>query len=366
MKILIVHATAGAGHKRAAEALYQGFKEKTGDQVFIVDVLDCTNPFYKKSYQNVYTFLITKLSWAWGFFFALADLPFLRPVVRVLRRFVNHLNAKPFEQFLKNEQFDFIFSAHFFSNEVAAFMKRQGAIQSKIISVVTDFDVHSMWLAEGIDCYAAASDFTAKKLVSLGIEENKILVSGIPTDKKFTLPYNRDDLQNKFQLKKNLFTILVATGSFGIGPIKEIIAQLQEYQVLVVCGNNKNLFNELNQIKGVNHKVYGLVNNMDELMTVADAMITKPGGLSISEALIKGLPLIFFSAIPGQETGNVSVLKQCGIGISGRGVEEIIDEVKKLSGQKDYYEQAKQNTRQLAKPSAVSDIIQLASKLSSR
>ena len=361
MKILVVHASAGAGHRKAAEALYHDLKSTADKDVLLADVLDHTSPFYKRTYQKTYTFLVTKLPFLWAFFFALTDHPCLRPLVKWLRRLVNHFNAWPFECCLKEKNFDYILSTHFFPNEVAAFLKNKGAIRSKIISVITDFDVHSLWLADGIDDYTVACEHTKEKLIRLGVSEEKIAITGIPTDKKFSHEPDKDELKNRLQIKKDIFTVLIATGSFGIGPIERIVDGLKDYQVLIVCGNNKALFLRLSQVKSVLVKVYGLVDNMDELMSAADIMITKPGGLSVSEALVKSLPLIFFSAIPGQETNNVKVLHRYGVGREGCSIPEIVQEVKKLDSSKEYFQQARQNARRLAKPTASRDIIKLIS-----
>src|SRR3989344_2843170 len=123
-KVLVVHASAGAGHKKAAEAVYNALKESGHYEAHFADVLDYTNPFYKYSYQKTYTYLVTKTPLIWALFFKLTDLKILRPLVRVLRRILNSVNAKTFEKFLKKEQFDCIVSTHFFPNEVASSLKR--------------------------------------------------------------------------------------------------------------------------------------------------------------------------------------------------------------------------------------------------
>jgi processive 1,2-diacylglycerol beta-glucosyltransferase len=153
--------------------------------------------------------------------------------------------------------------------------------------------------------------------------------------------------------------VLVATGSFGIGPIEEIVEKLEGFQVIVVCGNNRTLYQSLSERHLAHAHVLGLVNNMHELMAVSDAMVTKPGGLSISEALVSGLPMIFFNAIPGQETGNILVLKAYGIGISGCGIEGICEELKKMKASKELFLTAREKIKALARPSSVSDILSL-------
>ncbi|HOW35790.1 MAG TPA: glycosyltransferase [Candidatus Omnitrophota bacterium] len=360
MKVLVIHTSAGAGHTKAAEAVYNGLKSAPGVEARLVDTLEFTGRIYGKLYQRGYTFLIKKMPWAWGIFFTLTDLAWLRGLVRVVRRISNSINARSLVDFLKAEQFDYIISTHFFPNEVGGHLKRRGIIRSKFICVVTDFDVHSIWLAQGIDSYAVASEYTKEKLITLGVEENKIFVTGIPTHEKFSKEVDRDQIKEKLGLRKDMFTVLIATGSFGIGPIGDIAQALGgNQQAIVVCGHNKNLFEKLSRQKMECVKVCGLVNNMDELMSVSDAMVTKPGGLSIAEALVKRLPLIFFSAIPGQETNNVRILKTRGIGISDSSINGIVEEIRKLSSSPVYLESVRKNVQTISRPRAVQDIIRL-------
>jgi processive 1,2-diacylglycerol beta-glucosyltransferase len=255
--------------------------------------------------------------------------------------------------------FDYIVMTHFMPTEIAAALKRSGRISSKLVTVITDFDVHRIWLAEGIDTYTVASAWTKEKLKKIGIPQEKIFVSGIPTDRKFSGPFDLDALRKTFRLKENMFTVLVATGSFGIGPIQEIIETLAGFQILVVCGHNQDLYRTLSAGGRTDVHVFGLVDNMQELMAVSDAMVTKPGGLSISEALVSRLPMIFFSAIPGQETGNIRVLKTYGIGISGCSIAQIGEELNRMNNSREIFHAAREKIGVLARPSAVSDIISL-------
>ncbi|MFH1360921.1 MAG: glycosyltransferase [Candidatus Omnitrophota bacterium] len=360
MKILITHASAGAGHTKAAEAIYNRLKEKGRDQLSLVDALDYTNDFYKKIYRAGYTLLITKLPWLWGFFFWVTAIPWLCPLVRFCRRFFNSLNAKRFHLYLEEEQFDFIVSTHFFPNEIASFLKKTNKIRSTIICVVTDYDVHNIWLAEAIDFYAVACEYTKQSLARLHVASDKAVITGIPTDKKFAQTKDVRALKAKLGVKEGLFTVLIATGSFGIGPIEEIVKELEEFQVLVVCGRNKSLFQRLKRQNIPQAKIFGLVDNMHELMAVSDCMVTKPGGLSISEALVSRLPLIFFNAIPGQEENNVHVLNTYGIGINSHGhVDIIIEELKKLARSQSYFQHTKEKINHLAFPQAVDNIVKI-------
>lgn len=358
-RVLIVYATAGAGHKMAAKAVYESLLSHPGVEAVLVDLLDHTSSIYKTCYSGGYTFLVSRLPWLWAFFFWLMDIPWLQPLIRLGRRFENGVQAAGLHRYLEQEQFDAIISTHFTSNEVAAFLKRKGRIRSQVISVVTDFDVHKFWLAEGIDRYAVASEWTFRKMLKLRVPEEKVRVTGIPVAAKFTQPRDRRTLRAHLGLHPEDFTVLVATGSFGIGPIAELLDQLAGVQVMVVCGHNKTLYENLRGRESEQVKILGLVNNMDELMAAADAMVTKPGGLSISEALVSGLPMIFFSAIPGQETNNIRVLKEYGVGLSGQPVAQIALTLKQWQADPAQLQAARERIRALARPSAVADIISM-------
>lgn len=343
----------------AARAVHAGLSKYTSHEVHLVDALDYTSETFKKMYRHVYTVLISKVPQLWGFFFGLIDISWLQPLVRLARRVYNSLNAGRLQKFLIDGQFDYIINSHFLPTEVAAALKRKGLIKSKIITVVTDYDVHKIWLADGVDHYAVACPWTYEKIKKLGVDPARAHVTGIPTDEKFAQSYDIPGLKKQLGLEIDKFTVLVATGSFGIGPIEEIIRTLDGIQVVVVSGHNKNLFERLNQLNLPNVKVMGLVNNMHELMAVSDVMITKPGGLSVSEAMVSQLPMIFFNAIPGQETNNIKVLKTYGIGISGLNIKEIAEHVKLLQSSKDALLTALKRTRELSRPNAVKDIISL-------
>ena len=360
MKILVIHATAGAGHKKAAEAVFYGLSAKGGHDARLVDALNYTNPFFKQTYPWFYGFLVTRLPVVWGLFFDVLDIQWLQPLVRLVRRLYNGLNAKALEKFLIDEKFDVVITTQFLSAEVSAHLKRTGKISSRIICVVTDFDVHHIWVNQGIDIYTAACSYTRDKLTTLGVRPEAIREIGIPTDPRFSQKQDAAALRTKLKLKEGLFTVLIATGSFGMGPIEALMELLKDYQLLVVCGHNKGLYHRLAPKASANTHVFGLVDNMDELMSVANVMVTKPGGLSIAEALVKELPLVFFSAIPGQETNNIKVLSSYGVVAETQSslprIKETIDQ---WQANAHSLKAVKDRMSQLAKSNAVADIVAL-------
>jgi processive 1,2-diacylglycerol beta-glucosyltransferase len=357
MKILVIHATAGAGHKKAAEAIFNGLQ---GVEARMVDALDYTNPFFKSTYPTSYALMVTRFPWAWAFFFGLLDMPWIQPAVRVIRRLYNGFNAGALQKFLIDEQFDAIITTQFLSAEVSSYLKRTGKIKSKVICVVTDFDVHRIWVNEGTDIFTGACEYTRKKLISLGVPPEKVFVTGIPTDAKFSRPVNKSELKKKLGLQEQgPLTVLIATGSFGMGPIEELIDLLAEYQLLIVCGHNKSLYEQLKPKASATTHVLGLVDNMDELMSVADVMVTKPGGLSIAEALVKKLPMIFFSAIPGQEICNIKVLCEHHVCEGQCSLPQIVETIRDWQAHPEKLNSLRHYLGELSKPNAAADIIRL-------
>lgn len=359
MKILIVYATAGAGHRKAAEAVYKEAKKRNLD-VTIVDILDFTHPLIKYLYSEGYIFLIKRFIYVWRIIFYLSDKLNGRLFKRITYLFNKYSYAR-YLKFLEDEKIELIISTHFMSTEITAYVKQK--LNIKLVSVVTDFCLHSLWFSSNVDKYCVASDSARGRLISFGVLDQKIEFTGIPIDAVFSQNFNRREIAEKLGLRPDLFSLLIMTGEIGMGPIAKIINLLKEdMQLLVVCGRNKKLFAELKKINAPNLKIFGLVNNVYELMSVSDLIITKPGGLTTSEALSKELPMIFFSIIPGQEAANAKFIESYGAGIIVEDVNKLKDIVLSLKHSANKLEQYKNNARRLAHPDAAAKIMDVSLK----
>ncbi len=314
MKTIIFYASAGAGHRKAAEALFNYYTKQSQD-VQLIDVLDKTNWLFKHVYIQGYLFMITRAIWIWKFLFWITALKITRKLLRPLIIFFNLINSRELVEFLISEQPDVIISTHFLPPEIAGYLKNKDKIKSKLITVITDFGVHPFWITKETDIYITASDFTKNQLIQAGINTDKIKALGIPIDEKFIKNFNKELLLKELGLLADKFTVLITTGSFGIGPVEEIVNLLyKEVQIAVVCAKNKKLYSGLISKNYPNVRVYGFIDNIEELMAVSGIVIAKPGGLTISEILAMELTPVFISPIPGQETNNMAVLKNYGIG----------------------------------------------------
>jgi len=316
MRIIIACASAGAGHLKAAEALDNYFRSRnSGQEVILLDVLEESNFLFGNFYSRSYSFMIKHAQWLWRFVFYVTSRKIFQPVLTKTRTLHNRLNVNKFRQYLMQTNPEVIISTHYLPANIVSDLKKKKKISSQLITVITDFGAHPFWVYEQTDLYAVASDLSRQELIKLGIPADKVKVTGIPVDAKFYNGFNKSVIRAKLDLEPGKFTVLVVTGSFGIGPIEQIVDLLQgQAQIIAVCAKNKKLFSRLIRKSYPGVKVFGFVDNIEELMAAADLIVTKPGGLSIAELLAMQLAPVFISAIPGQETQNVKILAQYGIG----------------------------------------------------
>jgi processive 1,2-diacylglycerol beta-glucosyltransferase len=323
-----------------------------------MDALELTSPFFSKCYTYGYEFLVGKLPNLWAVFFDLTDKDAMQGVFQSARRIYNGLNTAKLVKHIREGGYDVIVTTHFLSTEVVGNMRLKGLTSARLVTIVTDYDVHKIWLSKGVDLYLVATPYTRSRLMALGVDEKKIAVTGIPCDERFVAPRDRKEVRRRLGLHEGRFTVLLSTSSFGLGPIEELAGLLADEQMIIICGHNEGLFKRMSAHARPLHKVFRFVDNMEELMAASDCMITKPGGLSITEALANHMPLIFFSAIPGQEAGNVRVLAAHGIGLSGKPLPEIAGEIKRLSSEPGALEAAREKCGAIARPHSVRDIIE--------
>jgi processive 1,2-diacylglycerol beta-glucosyltransferase len=369
MKILITYAYAGVGHKKAAMAIEKALDDSSpgGIKVKNVDVMDYANAFFKASYPNVYLFLINRTPTFWGLFYYLLD---SRPVdffMAPVRKFIHRINSRKFIEFIKSEKPDVVVSTHFVPSEIISWLKDKGEFKGKLVTVVTDFIAHSFWMARSSDYFTGAIQRTKADLLSRGVPEEKIKIFGIPCDPVFSVSKGRDMLMARLGIEPGFFNVLIMSGGFGTGPMKEIISEINgmapqirdRMQLIAICGKNEALFQELSKISaGLKVKVrpFGYMNNVDEFMEVSDIIVTKPGGLTISEALSKTLPMIIVQPILGQETRNCNILTGYGTAVKAKNTKEVCGFIKEFATCPDRLIGTRTRIKLLRYPDAAKDI----------
>jgi len=358
MKIFITYAATGAGHFKAAQAIYNYIEEQCPSiEIKIVDILKLSNALFSFFYKRGYAFMIREFFLLWRWLYWITDIKPLRGLTRSVVSVANCLNTKRFAKFLIRENPDFIISTHFLPSEISSNLKITKRIKSRLITVITDFGVHPFWVSDGTDIYIVASEFTKKQLIASGVVEDRVKEFGIPVDSKFLAPFDRPQLCRKFDIAEDKFTALIMTGSFGIGPVEEIVNALQaEIQILVVCATNKKLYSGLKKRHFANVRVFGFVDNAQELMAVSDMIITKPGGLTVSEILNMELVPLFISVIPGQEANNAATLKRYGIGLNPKSIVDIKNIVLNFRDNPNELKSLRDNIKKLKKPNTLREI----------
>ncbi len=364
MKALILHAAAGQGHQKIAEVIAKTFRDRGfgPENLRIEDSLNFTSPFFKATYPSIYFQAVKRIPAIWGWCYESLDRPGLYRLIKPLRSWSNSLHGKKLLQLAVDEDPDVIIMTHFFAPEILGRAKQAGKIRAQMVTVITDFYPHNVWVNDGTDFYWVMSEEGRMSLENRGVPAEKVIVGGIPVDRKFKPAGNRESLLRKFGMDPSLFTVLLTSGSFGLGPQEAILDELKAFQgriqCLVVCGNNRIMEKKLSQkTYPFPVKIFGFVDFMADLMEASHLVIAKPGGSTATETLVKGLPMVVLDPIPGQESRNAQMLKDRNAAFFMRQPEQIKVIMKAVLDHPEVLEFKRQQIRELAKPHAADDLV---------
>ena len=367
-KVLILSASAGAGHVRAAQALERAF-QATGvvREVRHVDALEFTNKVFRTIYSKTYIEMVDRAPEVLGWLYDVLDSPWEKERRRLAW---DKLNTRPFVKLLEREQPDLIVCTHFLPAEMVSWMKAKHRLRCPQTIVVTDFDVHAMWLCHHYEHYFVALDETREHMVRLGIPEAKVTATGIPIDPVFAETKDKAAMRKQLGLDANRTTILLSAGGFGVGPVEHIVTTLLDLehpaQVVAICGRNAELKTRMDKLaaKSAGRRgtlvPVGYTTAMDEYMSAADVLVGKPGGLTTSEALAKGLLLLIVNPIPGQEERNSDHLLEEGAAIRCNNLPVLSFKLDRLLDDASRLARMKENVRRLARPNAARDVVRLS------
>ncbi|HVU18424.1 MAG TPA: glycosyltransferase [Candidatus Didemnitutus sp.] len=312
--ILILHATAGAGHMRAAQAIGAALAAKGRDHR-VVDTLEYTTALFRRMYAKSYIDLVQTAPELWGYIYEKTDSA--KPIgtrQSRARLAFDKLNAGAFKHLLAETQPDLVVCTHFLPLELLSDLKKRGRIATPVHSIITDVSPHAYWVHSHIDHTYVATASTARELARKGYPSERITVTGIPVDPVFAHRTPAPAARLKLGLPERP-TALLLSGGFGVGPMKDMLASFRnsrsDLSLVVVAGRNATLEKECRALAATLPfpvTVHGFVNNMHELMDAADLIVTKPGGLTTTEILAKGKPMALVAPIPGQEQRNCEYL----------------------------------------------------------
>lgn len=361
MRILILSASVGAGHVRAAEAVECALRQ-SGAAVTIAnqDVLALMPPAFRKVYRDAYFGMVARAPRILGWLYDATDKPFHQD--RVWKR-IERASAVRLLRKIREFDPDVAICTHFLPSALLDRERRKGRCRARILTVVTDFEVHGLWLATPSDHYFVATGEARAHLEALNIAPSGITVSGIPTHPVFAQKKDRGAMRRKHGWREDLPAILVSAGGFGAGNanrmIQALIAAKIPAQIIAVCGKNAALKASIEKIASGRGggvlpvvKVVGFTTEMDELMSAADLMIGKPGGLTTSESLIKGLAWVVVNPIPGQEEKNAIYLLEHGAGVWSGNLHTLAFKVRSILEEPGRLETMRKNALRLARPDA--------------
>ena len=372
-RVLLLSATSGAGHVRAAQALEKAFLARGDCAVEHIDALRYVSKLFQRVYDKAYISMVRRAPELMGLLYARTDEPWqhLRP-----RLALDRLNTRPMIRLLKRVQPDLCVATHFLPAEIISWLIAKKKLLAHNAIVVTDYDVHAMWLCRTVDRYYVAIEEAAQYLTHIGVPREKIWVTGIPIDPLFAVPLPRAEARKHLRLDGGVAVILISAGGYGLGPVEQLVKQLLElqrpWQIVAIAGKAEKTRKRLDELAKSASRLpsgaprlcaVGFTTEMDKYMAAADLMIGKAGGLTTSEALARALPMALIEPIPGQEERNADHLLEAGAAIRCNNLPAAAWKIATLLDNPARLNRMREATRKLAKPAAAAAIAEDALRL---
>lgn len=363
-KVLLMYITKVSGHRQATKAIQQALTALApGIETPAVNGFGYTYPTLEKVVNRAYMSVIKRTPKVWDYLY---DNPNIVKKSAAIKKFLHKTSHKKLDALFREHQPDVVVCTQAFPCGMVADYKVSHNLRTTLIGVLTDFAPHSYWINEGVDHYIVPDEEAKDRFIKKGVPPEAIRVYGIPIRSKFAMRLDKPEIAKNLGLDLAVPTILIMGGGQGLGPIKEVVAALEKIstpvQVIVITGTNQKLLKWLGEEQGhFRNKVlyYDYVTNVDELMEVATLIVTKPGGMTTSECLAKGLPMVIVNPIPGQEMRNTDFLLKNGIGIRIDSTSDIGEEIELLLRSPERLEAMGRAARAFGKPNAACDVAKL-------
>ncbi|NHN28240.1 MGDG synthase family glycosyltransferase [Paenibacillus agricola] len=352
-KMLILTGSLGDGHNKAAQAIIEAARFYRPDvEVEVVDFLEWTHPYLHSVGKYCYIQWVKSLPSVYGYLYSKTrDVNTLSNWFKRMRSFSTNRMLELLHEHNPTE----VVSTFPGAAAAMSYLKSNGLTSVPTVTVLTDYTDHSYWIHPSTDRYLVGAEHVKQKLLRYRIPEHRIVVTGIPIRLPFTLTYDRLVLRDKHHLDRMMPTVLVMGGGHGlIG--KQLMSVLQEkvlsapVQFIFVCGRNKKLKQWLeDELQGTNipHRVIitGFVDHVHELMALSDLIVTKPGGLTVSEALALELPMMLYKPIPGQEQDNAAYLVGLGAAMEAKNAADLKNQLLQVIQNQSLLLKLKRNAR---------------------
>lgn len=366
MKVLTLSVSAGSGHGKAAEAIKDYFSQNYADleiDMKIINTLKYINPMIDKLIIGSYLKALKKTPSIYGKLFEYSDND---EGVSNLTQIFNDLLSKKIINLIEDYSPDIIVCTHFFPLEMVSILKRKGRLKVPIVAIITDYAPHSIWFYDYIDAYIIPHEDFVQDLIEKGISKDTIYPYGIPINEEFIQIVDQKECRKSLGLDADKLTLLLMGGGLGMGNIKPIFEQLAfsnlPVQLIACTGSNIKLRNQLLDISSRCNKrtlIYDYTDNVSTLMSACDILISKPGGLTITESINKHKPIIITSAIPGHEERNADYLLNNGIAARVKDNDSIVSLIKQLTISTSRLNHMKESAKEKSKPLATKNTCEL-------
>lgn len=371
-KVLIFYASYGGGHLSAAKSIKQYIDEYYDDvETEMIDCVKYINKALDKVTTAAYREMAKKAPWAWEKVYYKSQDGFLGKVSTTSNKIMAVKMAKLFREFNP----DVVISTHPFGSQMTSYLKQKGKTNCKLVTIMTDFKSHDQWLIGNkfADFYFVSNSSMKEEMINNNIDENKIFVTGIPISGRFLQSYDKKEICSLFELDSNKKTILFfGGGEYGLGKDKTVsilnsLADFSDIQVIAIAGKNEKMKQEFERIvkeknKEETIKVLPFTDKVPELMAISDLVITKPGGLTVSESLASHLPLVVINPIPGQEEENAEFLENANCAIWLKKNDDPKEVLSSILNNKAKLEEMKNNSIKLSKQTSTQDICNIIFK----
>lgn len=339
-RILILHISECGGHKKASFNIQEAMYSLDPDlEILNVNGFGHIYPWAEKFVDSIYYFVLRHCPKVWG---RMYDKPKVASVLIPLSRIAHRIGFRKFANLIMSFNPDAIVATQAFPCGLSSDFKLHFELDIPLYAVVTDYHPHRFWIKNNVNHYFVACDDAKATLIEGGIDKEKIKTYGIPVSVQFLKTHQKQEVINEFGFKKDLPAILIMGGGLGYGPIKDIVKGLdkmqEQFQIITVCGRNKRLYKWFKRRARFFKKpmyYYGYVDFINKLMDFSDIIVTKAGGITVSEALAKKMAIIVIDPIPGQEERNVLYLEGKKALLKADTTSDINNMVKELVNDKD-------------------------------
>lgn len=350
-------ASVGEGHTAAAQAVSSALSQRRPyARCEVVDSYRYASTVFHRVASNGYIGMVKLLPQLYKYVYDQAE---RATKVSAFKKWLHHYTALNLRQLVAELRPDVVVCTHAFPCGVMAEYKREFSDAPPVMGVVTDFVVHPFWIHRNIDRYAVGTTAMRQTLVARGVLPQRVMVTGIPIDSRFARATSKRRARQIIGVGTDKTTILLMGGGLGIGPLESALVAIDrlenDVQTVVVVGKNPQLERRLREVAhNLQHRVriVGFIQNVYDYMRAADVLVSKPGGLTSSEALATELPIIMLRPLPGQEERNTRYLEDRGVGIRVERSRELTTTLAKLLAEPAMIERMRRSTRALAHPEA--------------